>query len=88
MEPDEFETWFEQEKEKLAEEYSKKINKTKDYAKLKQEFSRKFRALLEKYNTFYDKSEKREKMKKRVVEPLNRLSEEIDKLVENFKEET
>ena len=90
MDPEEVDFWYEEQKERLTDEYQSKLRTSKNPEKLKKEFLKSMKDLHIKYEQSSDKSVKSNltrhfrnhkinMLKKRIMKPLDRLKERFEK---------
>ncbi len=89
MDEEEIDLWYEEQKDRLTENYRKKIDKSKNREKIKQNYNKALATLHKKYERISDKTIKHnlarfffnyrfEKLKKNIFSPFIRMKEDYE----------
>jgi len=77
MTEEEIDAWYEEEKQRIMEEYIEEITKSKDHDKAQREHTAKLNALMNKYIKFLEKNKKRELRAERVKRVFDSIKESL-----------
>ena len=77
MTEEEIDAWYEDEKQRIMEEYLNEITKSKDHEKAQREHTAKLDILINKYTKMIEKNKKREIKADRMKRVFNSIKERI-----------
>jgi hypothetical protein len=84
MDNDEVEVWYEEEKQKLMDEYLKELNEGKNPKDAEKIFTLKLNQTVNRYNELIKKNIERKKRKERFKKQVDKFKEKIRYLREKF----
>ncbi|MFH1400268.1 MAG: hypothetical protein ABIH41_02005 [Nanoarchaeota archaeon] len=88
MDEPELDAWFLERKSNLLEQYKASLVDKVDFTKERARFEAKMKRLLDQYQKKYDRMVRSERLRKRLRDPVDKISSGLDSVTDLFEERT